>query len=458
VINLKLYDRIKLVGIGGTMKKIIIFLFIALLPITTMALTKEDYVQNKYSKVMELNMPEGYYSFQGFIITNKYFVFSSIKKDESETKLLVYDINTLKPITLDASLKYNFGHSNDMAYNSKTDEIYVVNGKKIHVIDGKDFKEKKILEAPIEITSIAYDNESEEFYFRYMFKGYKYNSKFEKQFEFNMPTNLTRQSFSLQGDHIYYSCYEFGMANSFQNSYDGILEAGANLIYIYNKNGTLENGIYIPAGYGELEAMEFDSKGIPYLFFNTEDGHGTLYTPQYESYSESFSVKDNTSVVNAVAELANENGVIETVSLKKGTYDFKPIVFNEPGIYKYTITRFDEDEEEELKERKVLNNTINVVSTVYYDALTNQLNVETKYDYQEYNEEKEPPKDIENDKMNGSQTIDTNIKPGNSSNEIESESIENPQTGSIIPSYIIPIFLGVLTCIVLYKKKIFFRI
>jgi len=169
VINLKLYDRIKLVGIGGTMKKIIIFLFIALLPITTMALTKEDYVQNKYSKVMELNMPEGYYSFQGFIITNKYFVFSSIKKDESETKLLVYDINTLKPITLDASLKYNFGHSNDMAYNSKTDEIYVVNGKKIHVIDGKDFKEKKILEAPIEITSIAYDNESEEFYFRYMF-------------------------------------------------------------------------------------------------------------------------------------------------------------------------------------------------------------------------------------------------------------------------------------------------
>ncbi|MDE5539267.1 MAG: hypothetical protein K2J20_02130 [Bacilli bacterium] len=450
------------------MKKFIFLAVILFFPFTVHALAKEEMLQNEYIRILEIEKPEGYYCFQGFIITDKYFVFATVTKDFSKTKLLIYDIKTMEPVEIEGIEDYNFGHANDMAYNPKTNEIYIVNEKTIHVVDGSTFQEKEPIIMQEPVSSIAYIPGTDEFYFRYMFKGYKYNSKFEKQMEFSMPTNLTRQSFSIYDNYLYYSCYEYGVANANQSIYDGILEAGANLIYVYDLEGNLRTGIYLPAGYGEIEAMEFDNSGIPYLLFNSPDNEGNaiLYTPQYYSYSETFAVKDDTSDLSATAELSDEYGVIETVTLSDGTYDFKPISFYEPGVYKYTITKVSESNDDALA-RDLPEDKINVEVAVEYDALLNTLSAIVDYEQDgfksgnidsEIDSEQDKPDDSITSSIVPIPPVNDSKDSGSSGSYAPSGSIENPQTGIFLPLYGIPVGLGVVTGIFLYKKNKIFKI
>lgn len=436
-----------------------ILLLIFLFPLLGNAMTKEEMTQINYTKVLEIEKPEGFTSVQGMIVTDKYFVVAVINDNPTDNvTLLIYNKEdyTLADIEKNGTMTFSFGHANDFAYDATKNEIYIINNTKIHVVDSNTFQHKNDLEIKDgSYVGIAKDKNTNEFIFRNHEKAFIYNNDLVQQSSFSIPTNLTRQAISFYNNKLYYSCFENGEVSKDQIKYDGVLEKGANAIYVYSKTGELEQVFYIPAGIGEIEAMEFDENGLPYLLFNTGAKTGAIYTPTYSSKENQITVKTDEEEKESKATLLDGNGQIETVSIKDGKYEFSPILYKEPGVYKYTIK----------KENNLLRNnedTINVEVVVTYDAKINELTSKANYEKEGFITKTEPEKNEE--KKVFCEEIDNVFydKDGNVTTEenfmTSCGTVRNPQTGSSI-SYLVWI-IGLIGIIgfVIYKKRKFFRI
>lgn len=370
------------------MKKIIILLSMVLLfPV----LVNAEEINMNYQKVFEFSKPEGYSGIQGMIVTDKYFVIAVINSNNKDSALLVYDKVTYKSVKSAPIVIQEIGHANDFAYDEKNDEIMIVEGSKIYVLDGKEFNLKRSIDLPKEFMAIDFDENY--YYLRDNNTLFTYDKSFNKVNEFNVSTTSARQGISKKGNYIYYSLFDL-------NS-DGTL--GTSYVKVFNLNGEVVNSLNFGSELGEIEAFEFD-KEIPYILFWTYDMNGAIYTPKYEDISESLLVKDETSGENNQAGLFDEAGNIEVAKLKDGYYTFQPITYTEPGKYEYYIKKIG-DGIQPISENDV-ENTINVTVNVVYDASVNKLKAISEYEKEGFKEKNDNNQDV----------IDTPINPGQSSN------------------------------------------
>ncbi len=411
-------------------KKIIVMLCLFLLPSVVNAVGSETHLEVEYKKIFNIDIPDGYIGVQGMIITKDFFVVAVIKSDNTETALLKYDKNTFKAIG-EPVVNNKLGHANDMAYSKEKDEIYVVEKNQIIVLDSASFLEKNIIDLPFECEGI--DLDKDHYYLKDAKSLYVFDKDFQQLYTFSIEVEYSRQGISKHGDYFYHSLFVPYEGSSW--------EKGSSLVRIYDLNGKLTNTHYTTAGYGELQATEFD-EDIPYLLFQGENGQSAIYTPKYLTTSNFIEVTDTTEDTNASAILADEAGTIEKITVRDGKYSFSPILYIEPGNYKYTITKFESEFSQDI--------IIHAAVEVSYNVVKNILETSVIYDQEGFTEIVEKIPD---------EVIETPINPGESSNELlEQGTVENPQTGNYFPFYILPIILGAGLVFVLFKRKFFFKL
>jgi len=371
---------------GDVMRKkflsFVLILIVLIFPFSVSALSKEEMQSVSYQKVFEFVRPSGYASFQGMIITDQYIVLAAIKDDSSNTALFVFDKGTYQLAELENNpiIDYNFGHANDMAYNSETHEIYIINNNIIHVLDDQSFQEKDSITLSKGFVGIAYDDSTQQFFFRDASSAYICSDAMGILKSFPTPTNLTRQAISVFDQHYYYTAYENGAVNSYQSVYDGVLEAGSNLIYVYDFDGNLVNTLYLSPGYGELEAMEFDD-GIPYLLFNDfSNSKAVIYRPSFdEEVSLSFSVEvDNDEKIDfddLTAILSSNDVEVSSTTLQDGKYSFDAITFDRIGDFSYQVSQVLDHQDKIVYDESV----IQVLARVFYNPIYDKLDGLVEY-------------------------------------------------------------------------------
>ena len=436
------------------MKKFLnlVFMFILFFPIMVNALAKEDMQQISLAELGSVEKLSSYQGFQGLTITDKYIVVSLSKTDNSSAALIVLDKNTFETVKTIESLKY--GHANDLAYNKKTNEVLVVDGTTIYVLDGDSFEEKE--QKTLDTSSSAIDFTDSGYYtlagktIRY------YDSELNFENSFDVETNLITQGIKYYNGHIFLTCYENGTTNEYESVYDGILEAGANVIYIYNLDGSLENVYYIPAGYGEIEAIDFQDGKYFLLFNNPGATQAVFYTLDTEDFKIDLTIEANDSSLesNLSASVYSLNDeLISTSNLKDSLYTFS-LTFSDAGVYQYEI--------KQTTNARTLaydSESIPIDVAVDYDILTNSLDGSLGFtsDKQEF----------ANDEIRANvacEVID-GIFYGPDGEELTEEEfmdickvVENPQTGAFIPFTFLSI-LGILAIvIILNRKRILYRV
>lgn len=359
--------------------KLMIMLFI-LEPFMVNALAKEDMQQMKLNEVLTINfLNERTGGFQGFAITKKYYVLSAINKENTKETLVAIDILTKKVVKQVEHT--DLGHANDMTYNESTNEISVLNGNSIVIVDGETLETKKTINN-VNYNAIAMNNQK--YYFWGSKKGYIYSyngNNLTKEKEFDVPTNLITQGIGYYDNYLYFCAFEQGAIGQYEPYYDGILEQGANAIYAYDLNGTLKNTFYIPNGYGEIESLAFHD-GDFYMLFNNGN-KAIIYTPEKETVSETFSITIDESYKIPYASLSNIDGTLETVSQENGKFTFSPITYKEAGTYSYTISKAANNSE--IMPLSISNDTesdsdvIEIDVNVNYNQINNSLSSIVKY-------------------------------------------------------------------------------
>ncbi len=434
------------IGVENMRKKIFrlgvhLLMFVSFFSFGFLLVNAQDKVQSiSYKKLFDVSLKDGYESFQGMTITDKYIIIAMIKNDNSKSALFVYDKNSYNLVNLENMQNpietYDIGHANDMTFNKEKNEVYIIKGNEIVVIDSETFNQKESIPLSNSYGGITL-NKDKQFIFQKNNKIYIMKDNVVQN-EFDAITNLTHQNISYFNGNIFHTCYEYGKVGLYQPVYDGVYEAGTNLIYVYDESGNQENILFIPTGYGEIEALEFDENGIPFVLFNSPDKYGTVYIPIYNDAVVKISVSDESTTDDSTASLVDKNGNIETVNIKDGVYNFQDLVYYEPGVYEYFVLKSINNLERTSDE------SIRVTVKVTYDATTNQLIANSEYEKSGFTKD---------------EVIETPIVPGNTSNEIlEEEIVENPQTGNYFPFYILPIILGAGLVFVLFKRKFFFKL
>ncbi len=426
------------------MKKFILLLFLCLFTPTVAQGLTIDNVELKpleLEQVLEFNRPEGYNGIQGMAITNKYYVIAAYNSDDTNTALVIIDKKTKELAKLENNpvIDYNFGHANDMEYDSVTNELYIINDNKMHVLNGDTFKQIKEVTLPdnIKVRSIAKDNEGN-YYFRNANTSYKYDADLKFASKFSVANLTGYQGVSYQNGKLYYSCYPKLTIED---------EKVTNLIYIYD-NEKLENILFPPNEYGELEALEFDN-GIPYMLYWAKDKVGRIYVPVYKDVTVNLTVKDKTSDT-IDATLSSGNKIIEQVQKENDKYTFSSLTFSTPGTYRYQIKKVSKTKESNTE-------TINIEVKVEYDGAKNELSANVAYENDEFKKPViETPKDEEQNK-NENNTDKNNSAENNTNKNDDMKDFENPKTGFKI-MYAIFAALGFVGIMNIYHKKKLYKL
>lgn len=218
----------------------------------------------------------GYNSAQSMAITDKYFVI--IQTDTTDTRqnhvifLNKSDFTTAKTLTL------ALGHANGATYDSKNDEVLVVDGKKVHRIGATSFKylgTKSITNAKgnqYSATGIAYDANNSRFYAS---SGDKIRTLTAG--DFRIYNYLTSDHVQVNQDIGYYNGYIYRVTwetkggsegASWQNGY---FNRDDNVILQFAADGSSFSPFYTKNPACEMESIAFDG-GKPYILFNACNG------------------------------------------------------------------------------------------------------------------------------------------------------------------------------------------
>jgi len=218
-------------------------------------------------------------SMQGMTVTNKYIIFALFKSDNDTTQIVIVDKNTGK--ILNIINRNHFMHANDMTWDSKRDEIYILTSNKkiakFKINENYEMINLSYVECSRVYWSIAYNNDNDEFIGMNGKKMYVMNNKFKEISNFSTPTNLTTQGMGYYNRHIYFCCTENGKSGRYQKIYNS-KERSSNLIYKYDLKGNLIETLYVPNTtlYGEIESCSLDKDGKLFINYNiTLDGKKT---------------------------------------------------------------------------------------------------------------------------------------------------------------------------------------
>ena len=237
-------------------------------------------------KVFSAKRPSGMGSLQGFTMTDKYYVMILRPPGQDDNnRVEVVRRSDNKVVTSSfGNPVYNLGHGNDATWNTKTNEIAVVDGarKVVFLMSATNFKKtgttkfynsEGLAYGP---SGIAYDKERNIYYT----SGGGYFRTFDTNNHlvsgFNAKYNQTNQGYAYNNGYLYLPTWE--SAGTYNNAtYDGIFKKNTTVLYQFGRDGSFTHAYYIDNPLYEVESMAFDEKGIPYLAFNGPSGYYTVY-------------------------------------------------------------------------------------------------------------------------------------------------------------------------------------
>ena len=237
-------------------------------------------------KVFSAKRPSGMGSLQGFTMTDKYYVMILRPPGQDDNnRVEVVRRSDNKVVTSSfGNPVYNLGHGNDATWNTKTNEIAVVDGarKVVFLMGATNFKKtgttkfynsEGLAYGP---SGIAYDKERNIYYT----SGGGYFRTFDTNNHlvsgFNAKYNQTNQGYAYNNGYLYLPTWE--SAGTYNNAtYDGVFKKNTTVLYQFGRDGSFTHAYYIDNPLYEVESMAFDEKGIPYFAFNGPSGYYTVY-------------------------------------------------------------------------------------------------------------------------------------------------------------------------------------
>ena len=224
---------------------------------------------NKLSVVYTNSRDSGYNSVQSMAITDKYFVV--IHTDTTEARKNHVNFLNKKDFSLKKSISLDLGHANGVTWDSKNNEILVVDGKKVHRINASTFEyigTKTITDAKdkqYNSSGIAYDAQNNRFYasssdkIRTVTSGYKiYNY-------LSSDHTLTNQ------DIGYYNGYIYRVLWAESGGKNQGFSVDSNVLLQFAADGSSYAAYYINNPACEMESVAFDN-GRPYFLYNACNG------------------------------------------------------------------------------------------------------------------------------------------------------------------------------------------
>ena len=237
-------------------------------------------------KVLVAKRPSGAGSLQGFTVTDKHFVLIMRPPgQEDHNQVVVIRRSDNKDITKSfKSPVYNIGHANDATWNTKTNEIAVVDGsrKQLFRMSASNFKKTgttKLTNAKgkaIGLSGIAYDKVRNVYYGASGSTIAEFNTKNQLVFSFTEKHHQTNQGFAYNNGFLYRPTWESAGAYS-GSVYDKIFKKNTTVLYQFGLDGSFTHGYYIDNPLYEVESMAFDSNNVPYIAFNGPSGHYSIY-------------------------------------------------------------------------------------------------------------------------------------------------------------------------------------
>ncbi len=269
---------------------------------------------------------------QGMAVTDKYIVFVLWKTNEDETMIAISDKKTGEILNIIDD--YCFKHANDMTWDSKRNEIYVLTSSnkiaKFKIDNSNNITDLTYVDCARAYTTIAYLSDIDGFAGKSGKKIYIMDNELhEKNEPLNTPTNLTSQGMGYHKGIIYLCCTEFGTINNYQTIFNN-KEKLSNLIYKYDLNGTLVETLYIPNTIlaGEIESCAFENDDTLIMSYNVKiDEQNTVSFYKSDVIPPRISkVTDGQIYEEAVKpEIVDKN--LKTVVLRK----------NEENVVNYTV-------------------------------------------------------------------------------------------------------------------------
>ena len=237
-------------------------------------------------KVYVDKRPKGMGSLQGFTMTDKYYVLIMRPPgQEDNNRIEIIRRSDEKDVTKSfGNPTYNMGHGNDATWNSKTNEIIVVDGsrKRQVRIDAKTFKKKGTMNLvnskgqALSASGIAYDKERNIYYTASGSSIRTFNTNNKLVSSFSEKHHQTNQGFSYNNGYFYRPTWE--SAGTYKDAiYDGIFKKNTTIIYQFGLNGSFTHAYYIDNPLYEVESMAFDEKNVPYIAFNGPSGCFSIY-------------------------------------------------------------------------------------------------------------------------------------------------------------------------------------
>ena len=368
-------------------KLLIIFIIILLISCKNVsALSRSELTILNLNTITTIDKPPSFTSVQGGVTTDKYVITLLINESASsdgKAAILVLNKTNYKLVRLvkNPIIEYDLGHANDCTFNSKTNELLILSGKKINVLDlnNDNFSLKGTIKLKHYYHGLGYDEDNDQYVLARSIKGGTIfevrDNEFNKIRKFKLKTNLTKQSLTVYQGNIYYVCYEAGMLTKHQTVYDGILRRKENLIYVYDLNGKKKTIYYIPFSYkdivyGEIENISFNN-GKMLLQFNHADkaGYFTAFYKEEVQTSLNIETDENNSSYGIYLD---EKEIVKAKS-KNNTIPID-LKYTTEGNYKYTIrnkkdvTELDDKYKDIIEELEV---------NVYYDPVINKLRVKS---------------------------------------------------------------------------------
>ena len=355
------------------------------------SLTKSELTILNLDPITTINKPNGYTSVQGGTTTKDYVITLFINENsnsDGKTAILVLNKNNYKKVRLENNpiKEFKFKHANDATYNSNTNELIILSGRKLNFLDLNDdsFELDRTIDLDKYYHGIGYDEIKDQYVLARTIKNGTMIEVRDTDFElirsFKIETNLTKQSLTVHDGNIYYVCYEAGRINKYQTIYDGILLRKENLIYVYSTKGKKKTIYYIPYSYkevifGEIENISFNGNKM-LIQFNHANKAG-YFTAEYlheANYKTDIKVSKEAKNDEYSVYLEGKEILKTKPNNNKISLNFN---YTEEGLYEYTIKP---SIEKNLTEEELSNRTKLLNVEVYYDPVVNKLKTKSTSD------------------------------------------------------------------------------
>ena len=287
---------------------------------------------------------------QGFTIAGDYIVYTKWKSSSSNEYNTTIIIADKSGNELGRVSTYNFGHANDMTYNSKTGEVvipYYDTNDKDHVAKFKIQKSgnnysittPEIIDTDYYFGGLDYIKEQDKYVARsgrnilLLDNGFKLIKKItviKEELHY-----LTPQAISYYNNHLYVTYYECGHNSSkYQEEYYNAATGRCNLIYVYDLEGNFIKTLYLPKSSFEnleIETVSFFDDGSMLAGFNNQSNDNVYFYKLASSVNPSIKSIEMFSKPTLINYIQNYVDLDLTGAIIKVTYNDQTISYEQSG-------------------------------------------------------------------------------------------------------------------------------